>query len=237
MPAVDPCVLTGALANDYFAAVQLINRKFNALRRLAELLEQIGDIQGSLPNISSLIPLYLINVDAYANLVTACPFLNLPPHPTNEDIAKLQAEVAAAYQRLLNQLFQHPYLRMGSLQAQLDKVQASVNDILNNGAQFMQCLLQACASAASVAGSIGHIASTHIQNELDDYSRTYLANNGKVLTDTMQGKKDQVQGVIDNVNELMSPAPVVTPPSNTPHVSPLPNVPQIPLPPPEQGVF
>lgn len=228
--AVNPCVLTNVLANDYYKAVTLINRKFNSLKRLAELLEQLGDISGLLPNISALIPLYLINLDAYTNLVTACPFLNLPKSPSNTDIANLQGMVASAYSKLISGLLNHPWARMGALQSQLDKAQHSVDQILNQGTQFFQCLQQACASADSAVTFVSDIAKTDFQGQVDDYTRTYLANNGKVLTTGAQGKVDTINGAINNVNELMSPAPLASPPAK-PIISPVPSVPQIPSPP------
>ena len=200
--ALNPCVLTNVLANDYAKAVNAVNRKFNALRRMAELLEQLGDISGFIPDIGALIPIYMINLDAYANLVAACPFLNLPKSPSTEDIGALQAQVAAAYARLVGQLMQHPWLRMGQLQDQMNKVQGQVNEALNKGAQFMQCLQQACASVASVSDTV-----KNFEEYSKDYAKTYLANNGKVINNAMAGKLSQVQGSIDNVNELISARP------------------------------
>ncbi len=229
--ALDPCVLTNVLANDYAVALTTINRKFNALRRLAELLEQLGDISPAIPNIGALIPLQLINLSAYEDLVAACPFLNLPKHPTNTDIAKLQALVLAAYQRLLGNLNQHPWLRMNALQAQLDKVHARLNEILSQGAQFVQCLQQACASADAATTFVADVVTSDLNGQVDNYTRNFVANNGQVLTSGMQAKAGTVNGAIDQVNELMTPAPI-TSSSLGPKISPVPNPgPQLPLPP------
>jgi hypothetical protein len=225
MAGVNPCVLTNALANDYANAVALINRKFNALRRLAELLEQLGDVSSLLKglNVSALVPLYLINFDTYTDLVAACPMLNLPKTPSNASTAALQAQVGAAYARMIQQLNLHPFIRMDKLQAQMDKVQAKVNDILNTGSQYMQCLQAACGAASDVSSFVKEIAQTDFQGQLDQYSRTYLANNKQVLTEQMKNKVSTVRGMIDNLNELSSTAPLVTP-------SPTPTIPQVPIP-------
>lgn len=217
--SADPCAITGALAADYQNAVTAINRKFNALQRLAELLEQLGDVSALLEGInpSALIPLYAINFDAYTDLVNACPFLNLPKTPSNASTAQLQQMVSSAYAGMIRKLNLHPFIRLGSLQAQLNKVQTSVNEALNTGEQFVQCLAQACAS------TVGLFMTTNFQQQLDQFKRGYLASNGQVLTQEMQGKLLSVRGLIDNVNELMSTAPVITP-------SPTPLVPQVPIP-------
>jgi hypothetical protein len=236
MASVNPCAITNVLANDYANAITLINRKFNALRRLAELLEQLGDISGLLAglNPSALIPLYLINLDTYTNLVTACPFLNLPKTPSNASTAALQAQVGLAYSRLLQSLNLHPFIRMDKLQAQMDKVQGPLNEILNTGSQYMQCLQQACASATDAVNFVNKIAQTDFQGQLDDYTRTYLANNGKVLTQQMQHKVSEVRGLVDNVNEALSTAPL-TSPSLTPLVPQVPIPTNHPVPPPPSG--
>jgi hypothetical protein len=220
MPSANPCAVTNVLASDYANAVTTVNRKFNALQRLAELLEQLGDITGLLESFQpgTLIPLYLINLDAYTNLVTACPFLNLPPTPSNTSTAALQAQVAAAYARLIQRLNLHPFIRLGKLQAQMSKVQSKLNDVLNTGSQYMQCLQQACASVSGVSSFVNNFKS-----QFDQYQRNYLAANGQVLTQAMQGKVNAVKGMIDNINELLSTAPLVTP-------SPVPTVPQVPIP-------
>lgn len=213
------CSVTGVLAADYQNAVTAINRKFNALQRLAELLEQLGDVSALLEGINpaALIPLYAINLDVYTDLVAACPFLNLPKTPSNTSTAELQSMVSSAYARLIQKLNLHPFIRLGALQAQMDKVQAQVNTALNTGNQFVQCLMQACSSTA------GFVLNTNFQQQLDLFKRGYLASNGQVLTQQMQGKLNSVRGLIDNINELTTTAPVITP-------SPTPLVPQIPIP-------
>jgi hypothetical protein len=70
-----PCQVLDALAQFQYDVVRRLNRKFNALRRIAELLEQVGDIGVLIPNIAELIPITSITLDTYQRLVENCPFL------------------------------------------------------------------------------------------------------------------------------------------------------------------
>lgn len=234
--AVNPCAITDILANDYNEAIKTINRKFAALQRLSQLLEQIGDISGFIPNIGALIPIYLIDVSSYATLVAACPFLNLPKSPSTEDIGKLQSQVADAYGRLVSQLYQHPWLRMGKLQDQMNKVQGKVNDILNEGTQFMQCLQAACGAVDAATNFVNEISQTDFQENFDTYTRQFVGSNGQIMNDAMQQKFDQVQGGINQINELMSPQPIAgavgSPGATGPTIPDIGRAPQIPQLPP-----
>lgn len=220
MAGADPCAVTNAVANDYANSVTAVNRKFNALQRLAELLEQLGDAQSLLEGINptTLIPLYLINFDTYTNLVTACPFLNLPRTPSNESTAALQEQVSTAYANMIKRLNLSPFIRMGNLQSQMDKTATNANKSLNAGTQFMQCLQQACATSATVVNFVNNF-----QSEANQFAKNYVASNGRVLTTLQEQKVSEVRGLIDNLNELMTTAPVVTP-------APPPVIPQVPIP-------
>ncbi len=227
--AVDPCLITNVLANDYLLAVTAVNRKFDALRRLSELLEQLGDIQGLIPNISALIPVFEIDLSTYAALVNACPFLNLPKVPSDADLKKLQQLVSDAYARLLAQLHLHPYIRMGALQGQLDKLHGRLNSILSQGADFLRCLQEACAAAEASATFVQGIG-VSARAQIEHYTNNFVANSGHVLSDHAQTKLNQVNESINQINVLMAPEPVA-PPGAGPQISPVPDVPQIPLPP------
>jgi hypothetical protein len=224
---VNPCALTDLLSSDYAKAIRMINRKFAALRRLGEILEQLGDLSFLVPDISKLIPVYMIDLSAYASLVAACPFLKLPKEPGFQDIQRLQALVANAYARITNQLMKHPWFRMGKLQDQMDKLQGQLNGVLSEGQQYVQCLQQACNSVSSV---VTDITATNWGKEFDQFARDYTANNGRVLTQGMDDKRSQVQGAVESLNELSSPAPFANP-SNP--VQDTPRVPQFPQLPPE----
>ena len=228
---VNPCAITDLLSSDYAKAIRMVNRKFAALRRLAEILEQLGDLSFIIPDVTKLIPLYMIDVSTYANLVQACPFLNLPKNPGTEDIANLKALVAASYARITSQLQNHPWFRMGMLQGQLDKLQGALSGVLSEGQQYMQCLQQACNSISTV---VTDITTTNFPKEFDTFSKNYVASTGKVLTQTMDDKRTQIQGAIVNLNELSSAQPLAgsATPNPVPDTPRVPQVPQLPPVPP-----
>lgn len=136
------CGVIDALADYQIKVLQAINGKFLALQRIADLLEQLGDISGFLPNISALIPISQIDLNLYEQLRSSCPFLNLPPASINAEatLDNLRAEVNAAYGRLLAQLSQNPLNRLGKLQAKLDAFQKQFNISALGGIDFMRCL-------------------------------------------------------------------------------------------------
>lgn len=220
MALVDPCSISGAVATGYANGVRAVNRKFNALQRFAELLEQLGDIQGLLEGINpaALIPLYAINFDVYTDLVNACPFLNLPKAPSNASTAQLQSIVSSAYASMIAGLNLHPFSRLATLQAQMDKVQGQVNAVLQEGETFLQCLGAVCGSANVTLKFVNNF-----QQEFNDFKRGYLASNGQILTQQMKDKVTTVNGLIQNINELNTTVPVVVP-------SPVPVIAQIPIP-------
>lgn len=184
--------------------MRIVNRKFNALRRLAELLEQLGDISSFLPDINKLIPIHMINIDAYANLIGACPSLNLPA-VSNADIGQLQSNLNVAYGNLIRKLEKHPWLRMGKVQDQLAKVQAKYNDTLNQGVQFYRCFQAACNAVDTAADFFADISATDFQQEFDDYTQNFVHGNAQVLNQRMTQKRDEVNGTIANINELINP--------------------------------
>ena len=58
-----PCQVIDALAQFQYEVVRRLNRKFNALRRIAELLEAVGDLSVIVPNIGDLIPISSITLE------------------------------------------------------------------------------------------------------------------------------------------------------------------------------
>jgi hypothetical protein len=129
--------------------MDLLNRKFFALRRLAQLLEQAGDLTGFIPDITALIPLSQIDLLLYEQLRNACPFLNLPPSDTNtvnESLGKLQGLVAQAYAQILALLINHPWQRWDELTRILNEYQTKLNVAALVGQDFLTCLSTACAT-------------------------------------------------------------------------------------------
>lgn len=199
------CSITDALAEAQFEVLKRINNKFDALRRLAELLEQLGDLSVLIPNLSQLIPILDIDLDAYVNLRANCPFLNLPP--VNEaSLDGLRNQVLSAYSQLTSRVLNHPWMRMGKLQDQLSRYQAQFNTAFAEGSQYIQCLQAACQTAEALADTgesfAKRVVNTDIGNELARFSRNYVDQAGQVLTNAGKAKYEQAARVVDRMKEL-----------------------------------
>lgn len=231
MPGVTPCALTSLLANDFATALDAVNRKFKALQRFAQLLEQLGDLSGALPIITGLVPLSSINLEAYSGLLTACPFLNLPPIPAAVDIAALQGLVGAAYNQLIAGLNTHPFNRMSLLQAQMDKAIGRVSGILNQGAQFTQCLEFACGS------NLPSFVAPVDPADVNAQANRFASNGTAVLTSAQQKKAATIAQMSATIRALFITSGRLTPPTLiTGPVVDLPGPHPIPAPP-EGGVI
>lgn len=121
-----------------------INTKFNALKRLAELLEQAGDASGIIPNPANLIPLSQINLELYNQLRIKCPFLNLPVADTTA-ITNLKFKVQDSYYRMISKLNHHPYMRIADLNRLLNRAIYAVN--YHSQPDWQRCLQFMCDSA------------------------------------------------------------------------------------------
>jgi hypothetical protein len=189
--AADPCALVDALAAFQLEVLKRINRKFAALRSLARLLEQLGDLRSLIPNISKLIPIINIDLAMYENLVASCPYLNLPPVTTG-DINQLQAMAAGAYANFFNKLLNHPWNRMGQLQEQMDAFQGQINGAFAQAGDFLKCLQAVCATGKAVAGQLNALSKADIGKEISTFANNFAANVGQVLTEPMQQKYNQI---------------------------------------------
>lgn len=173
-----------------------INRKFTALRRLAALLEQLGELSDLVPNIGRLIPVVQIDLELYERLVANCPWLNLPPVTTG-DLNQLQAMLTGAYANFFNKLLRHPWNRMGELQNQLDdflgQIQGDVNSAMTQAADFLRCLQTVCASGKAAVGQLNAIADADIAAEINRFAENFTAESGQVLTEGMRTKYQQIQ--------------------------------------------
>src|SRR4051794_15454103 len=115
------CGVVTALSDFQVKAMEAINARFFALRRLAELLEQAGDVSGFLPNLQALIPLSAIDLSLYLSMQANCPFLNLPSVGSVADpVGALRRELDTAYAALLARLKLHPHFKLTRLQQRLD---------------------------------------------------------------------------------------------------------------------
>lgn len=199
MAAANPCGVLQGLANYQFQVLKSLNKKFAALQRLADLLEQVADISSLLPNIGQLIPVISINFDTYTEVQVACPFLNLPPF-SNESLAALQAQVTTAYGLLLRQILNHPLLRMNRVQDMLNDFQNQIN--FPYGSNYLACLNNIC-SAIGVAGSVlSGISAANVASELSSFSANFVQNGGVVLRASQQTKVNEAVNTYNQVLNL-----------------------------------
>lgn len=197
----DACKVLDSLAQLQYDVIRRINRKFNALRRLAQTLEVLGDLAGLIPNLPQLVPLASINVDVYTRLRENCPFLNLPPF-SNQTLAELQQAVQAAYANLTKKLLNHPFFRMNKLNDAMSKFQQDVNLTLATGADYVKCLQTVCDTIGAVGGAFQNISAANIQKELASFTNGFLNNAGNVLTDPMKQKYGQAADAVNQMRAL-----------------------------------
>lgn len=199
------CSITDALAEAQYEVLKRINNKFEALRRLAELLEQLGDLSILIPNISQLLPVLDIDFDAYTNLRANCRFLNLPP-VDETNLEDLRNQVITAYSQLTAKALNHPWMRMGKLQDQLSRYQDQFNSAFADGSQYIQCLQAACQTAGALAESgqnfLDRVQNSDITGEVARFGRNYVDQAGQVLTNAGKAKYEQAIRVVDRMKEL-----------------------------------
>jgi hypothetical protein len=181
--------------------IRRINRKFEALRRLAQLLEELGDLSTLIPNISSLIPIPNIDLSTYNQLAAACPFLNLPA-PGEASLNALRSRVMGAYANLMQDVLSHPWMRMGRVQAELSKFQNKINFVMGMGASYLECLQAACNAVSAVGSAFEKVTHADIQKEVSTFTSNYLANAGQVLTAPMQTKYNEAVRVKTSLKEF-----------------------------------
>jgi len=194
---------------DGLAAAQLeiqrrLNRKFNALLRLSQLLEQLGDVTVLFPNLSNLIPVVDIDFNTYESLRQNCQFLNLPPAEGNAATAvqELRRRVTDAYAVLLRQLSNSPNFRLGKIQEFLNKSQGDVNMAFAIAGDYLRCAQAACNTVGAVGSTLQNIASADLQKEAAAFTQNFVTNGGKVLSQGAQIKYDQTRATVDRLKEL-----------------------------------
>ena len=193
-----PCQVTDALARMQYDIIVRVNRKFDAMRRLAQLLMDLGSLEELVPNINALIPVADIDFDTYNQLAAACPFLGLP-FPGERPLVELRSAVIGAYANLVKSSLNHPWSRMGKLQGEFDKFTNSVNFGLGMARSYIQCLQAACNAVGAVGSAFVKVTQADIQKELTKFASDYTANAGQVLTAPMKLK---VAEAVDTRNEL-----------------------------------
>lgn len=196
-----PCQVLDALAQFQYDVVRRLNRKFNALRRIAELLEQVGDVGVLLPNIGFLIPIHSITLETYERLVVNCPFLGLPD-VSEANLAELRMKVQEAYGNLVRKLLNHPHLRMTKLQNTLTKFQNDLNAGAAVVSDFILCLQTICDTIGAVGTAFQGITTADIQKEIGEYTKNFVQNAGDVMTEGMKVKAKQVETTIEEIRDL-----------------------------------
>lgn len=188
------CGVVDAISNFELRSMELLNGRFQALRRLAALLEQAGDATGFIPDISKLIPLAQIDTTLYEQIRVQCPFLNLPPASDSAEqaLGKLRAQVNAAYGSLLAQLNAHPFNLMGLLQQKLNDYQNKVNFDVLAGQDFLSCLQAVCQGAAALSNTVQNSGRSleNVVKTSQTYFKNFVEGDGTVLTAPAQAKYD-----------------------------------------------
>jgi len=206
--AVPICNLSNLLADYQYKLLVLLNSKFDSLRRLADLLEGLGDLSSLLPPLSSLFPLSQIDLSLYENLRTSCPALGLPPveDPINEEIEKLRARVGEAYDRILRDLRSVPWVRMGKIQDEIEKFRNKVGGVLDISGEYLECLQAACdvADAASETwGSIKGVKTADIRSNVSKYNENFTVLGVNILTNEQKAKVREVERIQEEIKRLI----------------------------------
>lgn len=224
------CSFLNPLANARTIALAAVNRKINALRRLAGILEELGNIN-PFPalDIGQLVPIGRLDVSAYNNIQRNCPFLNLPPTPegdASEVLNEFRAKLVTAYQNLVAQMMNHPWFRLGELFKQLDRFQDQVNLAGALGGDYIACLTAICEAGASAANSLDYYqqqAQQYANNFTSDGWPSVLTQGGRTKYETMREQVRQVQILMATEGEIVpvdlerTPSSILPPlPATTP---------------------
>jgi len=198
--AANPCGILQALVAWQMSVIASLNKKFAALQRLTELLEQLGDISNALPaSLDELVPVIDIDLDVYTALQVNCPFLNLPP-ATTEDLNALRSRVNAAYALLARDILKHPWIRMNKVQAMLNDYQQKVN--YPYGEDYIRCLNSVCAAIGAVGGFLSNMSQVNIVSELANFGENFVRNSGRVLSDAAKIKAEDALDVYNGLLDL-----------------------------------
>lgn len=196
-----PCQVLDALAQFQYDVIKRLNRKFAALQRIADLLEQIGDVAGLIPNIDNLLPISSITLETYAKLVQDCPFLGLPP-ASDASLAELRLKVQAAYASLIKILLNHPHLRLDKLQGILARFQSTMNAGAAVAQDFLTCLQTICATIEAAGTAFQNISQANIGKEVAAYTKNFVQHEGQVLSAGGKAKVQEVKTTINAIKDL-----------------------------------
>lgn len=199
----DPCAALAALAQFQLDVLRKLNRKFDQLQRLAELLEQLGDVTTLIPNISALIPVSQINVATYIQLQQSCPFLGLPP-VSEGSLDELKNRVVAAYESMIGKLLNHPFSRLDKVQGYLKNFQTDINAGGAVIGDYLTCLLAICNTVGQAGTLFDKITSSDINKEVSSYAKNFVQNGGEVLSAGAKLKAAQVNTTVTQLRALQT---------------------------------
>lgn len=202
--AVNPCNVLDALSDFQYDLMNRLNKKFEQLRRLAALLEQLGDLSWLIPNLNALIPVIDIDFDVYNQLAANCPFLGLPGNPVQGNLNALRAEVLSAYDNYARKILNHPFMRMGELQNELTKFQTQITGAMTQGQDFIRCLQSICAAGSALQSTVSKLSQTDIEATVSKFTENFVTNAGQVLTDPMKQKYQQATDALSTIQGLGS---------------------------------
>ncbi len=206
-----------SLADFQLAIMDFVNAKFVALRRMAELLEALGDFSAFFPDLSRLIALSSIDLSLYDDLQAGCPQLNLPPSGgVDGPVTKLQAEVGTAYGKLVGDLQNSPWIRMDRLQAEFDSAQSEFNQAMLSGNDYLSCLSTICGSfqsAGALVSKASKMTPAATAKVVKDYATNVVANEGKILSKAAKQKADDTKEIIAGIANLRDVADLPSLPS------------------------
>lgn len=201
---VNPCNVLDALSDFQYDLMNRLNKKFEQLRRLAALLEQLGDLSWLIPNLNALIPIISIDFDVYNQLAANCPFLGLPGNPVQGNLDSLRAKVLSAYDNYARKILNHPWVRMGQLQNEMTKFQTQITGALSQGQDFIRCLQAMCAAGSALQSTVSKLSQTDISSTVSKFTDNFVTNAGQVLTDPMKQKYAQMTDALDTIQSFGS---------------------------------
>lgn len=194
-----PCAVLQGLNASQFTQLNSVLARMGALRRLAELLEQAGNLL-PLPDLSSFLPLSAVDLGFYNLLRTSCPSLNLPP-ASIPSLTTLQNQVNDAYSQIIQGLINHPWSRMGKFQALIDGAIAQANALLNaQDSDYVSCISALCQGPRVFANlPDATVAAAH-----QTYNNTIRLGGSfsQVLDAQKQAKLDQITTGVNLLNTL-----------------------------------
>ncbi len=196
--------------------IQRFMRKYNQIKRIAEQLENLGDIFPPLPDISGFVNAFEVSdLGVYDKIREACPELGLPSIGGSGSFLD---SLVKAYQALADMLKFHPFAILGELLGLLDGLITEIvntvsNFVTGNLANLGECICNLCGIEGCEDGSSNSGAlSGYLPGELWNDWLDFLGEKGddpfrwaNVLTPDQNDKYDTITTIIDTLIDLSRP--------------------------------